>query len=196
MVAPNAGGRVKIGDFWQITGYISKTVKDRHIVSSGVVANIYLAERMASAERKPITGVQGQSPWWGSGGRSPPEAEKVLRFGHAMETANLPYKLQLSVSWKLSKPLLFVISLQNWGAIAAVESRCKATLFMRSKTFHVEQHQYEGWTDTAGSKETEFTISLCVVPYRPTRCIRYSDNLLVYENVRWKLLILVQYTTS
>ena len=24
---------VKIGDFWQITGYISKTVKDRHIVS-------------------------------------------------------------------------------------------------------------------------------------------------------------------
>jgi len=40
-------------------------------------------------------------------------AEKVLRFGHAMETANLPYKLQLSVFWKLSKPLLFVISLQN-----------------------------------------------------------------------------------
>jgi len=72
---------------------------------SGVVANIYLAERMASAEREPITGVwgqspsrvQGQSPWWGLGGRSPPEAEKVLRFGHAMETANLPYKLQLSV---------------------------------------------------------------------------------------------------
>ena len=57
---------------------------------SGVVANIYLAERMASAEREPITGVW-QSPWWGSGGQSPPEAEKVLRFGHAMETANLPY---------------------------------------------------------------------------------------------------------
>ena len=31
--APNAGGVVKIGDFRQITGYISKTVKDRHIVS-------------------------------------------------------------------------------------------------------------------------------------------------------------------
>ena len=74
--------------------------------------------------------VQGQSPWWGVRGRSPPpEVEKVLRFGHAMETANLPYKLQLSVFWKLGKPLLFVISLQNWGAIAAVESRCKATLF-------------------------------------------------------------------
>jgi len=31
--ALNAGGVVKIGDFRQITGYISKTVKDRHIVS-------------------------------------------------------------------------------------------------------------------------------------------------------------------
>ena len=31
--APNASGVVKIGDFRQITGYISKTVKDRHIVS-------------------------------------------------------------------------------------------------------------------------------------------------------------------
>ena len=35
--APNAGGVVKIGDFRQITGYISKTVKDRHIVSIKVV---------------------------------------------------------------------------------------------------------------------------------------------------------------
>ena len=31
--APNAGGVVKIGDFRQITGYISKTVQDRRIVS-------------------------------------------------------------------------------------------------------------------------------------------------------------------
>jgi len=31
--APNAGGVVKIGDFLQIAGYISKTVQDRHIVS-------------------------------------------------------------------------------------------------------------------------------------------------------------------
>ena len=31
--APNAGAVVKIGDFRQITGYISKTVQDRHIVS-------------------------------------------------------------------------------------------------------------------------------------------------------------------
>ena len=31
--ATNAGWVVKIGDFRQITGYISKTVKDRHIVS-------------------------------------------------------------------------------------------------------------------------------------------------------------------
>jgi len=31
--APNEGGVVKIGDFRQIAGYISNTVKDRHIVS-------------------------------------------------------------------------------------------------------------------------------------------------------------------
>jgi len=31
--ALNAGGLVKIGDFRQIAGYISKMVKDRHIVS-------------------------------------------------------------------------------------------------------------------------------------------------------------------
>jgi len=92
-------------------------------------------------------------------------------------------------SWYLSKTE--VQSLQ-WSPGAK-------QLFTRSKTFRVEQHKYEGWTDTAGSKETEFTISLCVVPYRAIRCIRYSgllDNLLVYQNVRWKLLILVQYTTS
>ena len=34
--APNAGGVVKIGDFRLIAGYISKTVKDRHIVSINV----------------------------------------------------------------------------------------------------------------------------------------------------------------
>jgi len=28
------------------------------VLSSGVVANIYLVERMASAEREPITGLQ------------------------------------------------------------------------------------------------------------------------------------------
>jgi len=31
--SPNAGGVVKIGDFRQIAGFISKTVQDRHIVS-------------------------------------------------------------------------------------------------------------------------------------------------------------------
>ena len=36
-------------------------------MASGVVANIYLAERMASAEREPITGVWGQSPQTGQG---------------------------------------------------------------------------------------------------------------------------------
>jgi len=52
-------------------------------MSSGVVANIYLAECMASAEREPITGVwgqtdrapsgvQGQSPWCGVRRAKPP----------------------------------------------------------------------------------------------------------------------------
>ena len=34
--APNAGGVVKIGDFRQIAGYISKTVQDRRMVSMKV----------------------------------------------------------------------------------------------------------------------------------------------------------------
>ena len=37
--APNAGAVVKIGDFRQITGYISKTVKDRPIVSNILKSN-------------------------------------------------------------------------------------------------------------------------------------------------------------
>ena len=37
--APNAGWWVKIGDFWKITGYILKIVKDRHIVSIKVDAS-------------------------------------------------------------------------------------------------------------------------------------------------------------
>ena len=43
--APNAGWVVKIGDFRQITGYMSKTVKDRHIVSISRIGS-----RMCSIE--------------------------------------------------------------------------------------------------------------------------------------------------
>jgi len=51
---------------------------------------------MASAERKPITGVwggapsriQGQSPWSGNQMAKPPEAESFLRIGHPKEGAN------------------------------------------------------------------------------------------------------------
>ena len=95
------------------------------------MANIYLAERMASAEGEPITGVWGQSPWWGvRGAKPPPWSWKGFTFWTC--NGNSKLALQLSVFWKPGKPLLFVISLQNWGAIAAVESRCKATLFTRS----------------------------------------------------------------
>jgi len=142
--------------------------------SSGVVANIYLAERMASAERKPITGVWEQSPQWGPG------AEPLVGGKKGKAPLKLKRFYVFDMPWK-QQPCLTTLCFGNWvnhcyswylsktGAIAAVESRCKATLFTRSKTFRVEQHQYKGWTDTAGSKETEFTISLCVVPYRATR---------------------------
>jgi len=43
MRAPNAGGVVKIGDFRQIAGYISKTEKDRHIVSIKVEYEVVCA---------------------------------------------------------------------------------------------------------------------------------------------------------
>jgi len=52
---------------------------------------------MASAEREPIrgvwgrspSGVQGQSPWSGSQGAKPPEAENILALGRPTDTANL-----------------------------------------------------------------------------------------------------------
>jgi len=53
---------------------------------------------MASAEHEPITGVWGQSPQRGpraeplvrgSGGQSPPEAERLLVIGCPTEPANL-----------------------------------------------------------------------------------------------------------
>ena len=57
-----------------------------------------LGGTMASAEHEPITGVWGQSPERGpgaeplvrrSGGRSPPEAERILVIGCPTEPANL-----------------------------------------------------------------------------------------------------------
>ena len=43
--APNAGGvgQTNVGDFRQITGYISKTVKDRHIVSIKIEQEVLCA---------------------------------------------------------------------------------------------------------------------------------------------------------
>ena len=51
---------------------ISQEGYENVVVYSGVVANIYLAERMASAEREPITGVCLQSPQRGVRGAKPP----------------------------------------------------------------------------------------------------------------------------
>jgi len=41
--APNAGGVVKIGDFRQLAGYISKTVQDRRMVSIKVEQEVICA---------------------------------------------------------------------------------------------------------------------------------------------------------
>jgi len=41
--APNAVEWIKIGDFWQITGYISKTVQNRHMVSIKVEYEVVCA---------------------------------------------------------------------------------------------------------------------------------------------------------
>jgi len=50
-----------------------------YTVHSGVVANLELGERSGSGGRAP-SGVQGQSPWSGGRGRSPPEAESFFVF--------------------------------------------------------------------------------------------------------------------
>jgi len=44
---------------------------------------------MASAEHEPIMGIWGQSPWSGSQGAKPPEAESILVIGCPTEPANL-----------------------------------------------------------------------------------------------------------
>jgi len=61
---------------------------------------------IVSGEHKPVTGVwgqiphgiQGQSPWSGGEGQSPPEAERFLAFGCAIKVANLPQFLYFGIS--------------------------------------------------------------------------------------------------
>jgi len=61
---------------------------------------------MASAEREPIMGVQGQSPWSGGQGAEPPEAESILPVDHPNERQMCHFSL---VFLKLpSKPKIVV----------------------------------------------------------------------------------------
>ena len=54
---------------------------------------------MASAEHKPITGVQGQSPRLGGQGAKPPEAESILVIGCPTGPANLaPFQKCICIS--------------------------------------------------------------------------------------------------
>jgi len=63
-------------------------------ITSGVVANIYLAERMASAEREPITGIWGQSPQRGPG------AEPLVRGQGGEGPLKLKRFYVLDMQWK------------------------------------------------------------------------------------------------
>ena len=63
---------------------------------------------------KPPAGSRDRAPGHGIRGRSPPEAERLLAFGHPVEAANLPLFF-FSVCCKPSrpKPQFFVTCLSN-----------------------------------------------------------------------------------
>jgi len=48
-----------------------------------------------SGGRKSPSGVQGQSPWWGLGGRSPPNAHSILRIFGCQTVHNFVYLAKL-----------------------------------------------------------------------------------------------------
>ena len=96
-----------------------------------------------------------------------------------METANLPYNSLYFGNW-VNRCIRDISPKLRCNRCSGVQVQSKSVYTV--KNFSCWTHQYEGWTDTAGSKETEFTISLCIVPYRATRCIRYSDLLVLNQN--------------
>ena len=185
--------------------YCDDVKKLEHITISGVVAIIYLAERMASAEREPITGVWGQSPQRGPGA----EPLVGVRGGKGWKgftfwtcNGNSKLALQLSVfrnwvnrcySWYLSKTE--VQSLQ-W-------SQVQSNSVYPVKNFSCWTAPIWGMNRYSRQQgnSLQFPCALCHIGLPGVSFIRYSglgllDNLLVCQNVKWKLLILVQYTTS
>jgi len=74
------------------------------------------------AEREPITvvwggapnGVQGQSPWSGIRGRSPPEAETLFTSKCSMETAHSPIFLKFGNAKDHQTLLNFAILAEKW----------------------------------------------------------------------------------
>jgi len=79
-------------------GATDENVRNLYSRISGVFRIWQRGSHGERAERKPITGVwggapsgvQGQSPWSGSQGAKPPEAETPFAFKRSMEAANLP----------------------------------------------------------------------------------------------------------
>jgi len=84
---------------------------------------------MANTVARSYNGGLGRSPQLGPGteplvrksGRSPPEAEAFLVFGHSMEAPILPTFLQFRNEKKSDRPICFIFAknhgwLRNWGA--------------------------------------------------------------------------------
>ena len=79
-------------------GATDENVRNLYSRISGVFRIWQRGSHGERAERKPITGVwggapsgvQGQSPWSGSQGAKPPEAETPFAFKRSMEAANSP----------------------------------------------------------------------------------------------------------
>ena len=96
-------------------------------------------------EREPITGVWGRSPQWGpgaeplvrgSGGRIPPEAEKLFAFRRPLEAANLPL---FSLYCRLSKLLKFSIQHWQWGIDLGVTWVCVHDLTWHQNDLKVDK---------------------------------------------------------
>jgi len=103
---------VKSTKFW--TFFALSNFKGAVTPNSGVFRIWQRGGHGERAEREPITGVwgrapggvQGQSPWSGAGGQSPPEAETLFASECSMETANSP--IFSEICWKMAKTHLFI----------------------------------------------------------------------------------------
>ena len=108
--APNAGRVVRIGDFRQITGYISKTVKDRHIPTfNGPFSGTTRVSWYQKGKTNPdSTGARDSERQWHQPGHT--QARTSLQTDNHASTPPLWYINTLSVT--LRSPISFSTGLQ------------------------------------------------------------------------------------